>query len=114
MRVGPSESFCRERLQTTFRCCGQKPWSCCVEKTRKRRAVRKMKEATLRSRLVGGDFASPKLAGGERLEPLMDPRFPLNSFGDRPGKWALDAVGWARQRSWSFDGVCDLDIKGFG
>ena len=48
-----------------------------------------------------------------RLEPLMDPLFHPNSFGYRPGKSALDAVGWARQRCWSFDWVCDLDIKGF-
>jgi RNA-directed DNA polymerase len=48
-----------------------------------------------------------------RLEPLMDPLFHPNSFGYRPGKSALDAVGWARQRCWSFDWVCDLDIKHF-
>ena len=38
-----------------------------------------------------------------RLEPLMDPLFHPNSFGYRPGKSALEAVGWARQRCWSFD-----------
>jgi hypothetical protein len=48
-----------------------------------------------------------------RLEPLMEPLFHPNSFGYRPGKSALDAVGWARQRCWSFDWVCDLDIKHF-
>jgi hypothetical protein len=26
MRVGPSESTCRSRLQTTFSCCGKEPW----------------------------------------------------------------------------------------
>ena len=26
MRVGPSESACRSRLQNTSSCCGQKPW----------------------------------------------------------------------------------------
>ena len=26
MRVGPSESACRSRLQSTSSCCGQKPW----------------------------------------------------------------------------------------
>jgi len=45
-----------------------------------------------------------------RLEPLVEPLFHPNSFGYRP---ALDAVGWARQRCWSFDWVVDLDIKGF-
>src|SRR5438270_13473526 len=29
-----------------------------------------------------------------RLEPLMDPLFHPNSFGYRPVKSALDAVGW--------------------
>ena len=48
-----------------------------------------------------------------RWEPLMDPRFHPNSFGYRPGKSALDAVGWAGQRCWSFDWVGDLDIKRF-
>jgi group II intron reverse transcriptase/maturase len=35
------------------------------------------------------------------------------SYGYRPGKSALDAVGQARQMCWAFDWVCDLDIKGF-
>jgi RNA-directed DNA polymerase len=48
-----------------------------------------------------------------RLEPLVDPLFHPDSFGYRPGRSALDAVGWARQRCWSFNWVCDLDIKGF-
>lgn len=48
-----------------------------------------------------------------RIEPLVEPLFHPDSFGYRPGKSALDAVGWARQRCWSFDWVCDLDIKGF-
>ena len=48
-----------------------------------------------------------------RLEPLVEPLFHADSFGYRPEKSALDAVGWARQRCWAFDWVCDLDIKGF-
>ena len=48
-----------------------------------------------------------------RMEPLVEPLFHADSFGYRPEKSALDAVGWARQRCWSFDWVCDLDIKGF-
>jgi RNA-directed DNA polymerase len=46
------------------------------------------------------------------MEPLVEPLFHPDSFGYRPGKSAVDAVGWARQRCWSFDWVCDLDIKG--
>src|ERR1700674_4183557 len=34
MRKGPSESSCRRRLQTTFRCCGQKPWWLAVKAKR--------------------------------------------------------------------------------
>ena len=48
-----------------------------------------------------------------RLEPVIDPLFHPDSYGYRPGKSALDAVGQARQRCWQFDWVIDLDIKGF-
>ena len=48
-----------------------------------------------------------------RLEPEIDPLFHPDSYGYRPGKSALDAVGQARQRCWKFDWVIDLDIKGF-
>ena len=48
-----------------------------------------------------------------RMEPMVDPLFHPDSYGYRPGKSALDAVGQARQRCWSYDWVVDLDIKGF-
>jgi RNA-directed DNA polymerase len=48
-----------------------------------------------------------------RLEPEVDPHFDPDSYGYRPGKSALEAVGQARQRCWRFDWVLDLDIKGF-
>ena len=48
-----------------------------------------------------------------RLEPLVDPLFQADSYGYRPKKSALDAVGRARQMCWAYDWVCDLDIKGF-
>ncbi len=48
-----------------------------------------------------------------RLEPMVEPRFDPDSYGYRPGKSALEAVGQARQRCWKFDWVVDLDIKGF-
>ena len=47
------------------------------------------------------------------LEPLLEPHFHPDSYGYRPGKSALDAVGTARQRCWRHDWVIDLDIKGF-
>ena len=34
------------------------------------------------------------------LEPLVEPHFHDDSYGYRPGKSALDAVGVARQRCW--------------
>src|SRR5471030_2087259 len=48
-----------------------------------------------------------------RLEPAVDPLFHPDSYGYRPGKSALDAVGQARQRCWRHDWIVDLDIKGF-
>jgi len=47
------------------------------------------------------------------LEPLVEPKFHPDSYGYRPGKSALDAVGVARQRCWRADWVIDLDIKSF-
>jgi group II intron reverse transcriptase/maturase len=47
------------------------------------------------------------------LEPLVDPFFHADSYGYRPGKSALDAVGVARKRCWASDWVIDLDIKAF-
>ena len=48
-----------------------------------------------------------------RLEPEVDSRFHADSYGYRPGKSALDAVGQARQRCWRYDWVIDLDITAF-
>jgi group II intron reverse transcriptase/maturase len=47
------------------------------------------------------------------LEPVVDPHFHHDSYGYRPGKSALDAVGVARKRCWDADWVIDLDIKSF-
>jgi RNA-directed DNA polymerase len=45
------------------------------------------------------------------LEPKVEPIFHPDSYGYRPGRSALDAVGMARKRCWAFDWVIDLDIK---
>jgi RNA-directed DNA polymerase len=74
----------------------------------------------------------PKASGGERplgiptvgdrvaqtvaklyLEPRVEPCFHPDSYGYRPGKSALQAVGVARKRCWRNDWVVDLDIRGF-
>jgi len=47
------------------------------------------------------------------LEPKVEPIFDSDSYGYRPGKSAIEAVGRARERCWSYDWVLDLDIKGF-
>jgi RNA-directed DNA polymerase len=47
------------------------------------------------------------------LEPLVEPVFHADSFGYRPGRSPLDAVGVCRQRCLTTDWVIDLDIKGF-
>jgi group II intron reverse transcriptase/maturase len=47
------------------------------------------------------------------LEPILEPVFHTDSYGYRPGKSAIDAVGKARKRCWRYDWVLDLDIKGF-
>ena len=47
------------------------------------------------------------------LEPELEPHFHPDSYGYRPGKSALDAVGQARERCWRNDWVLDLDIRAF-
>ena len=47
------------------------------------------------------------------LEPEVEPRFHPDSYGYRPGKSALDAVGACRRRCWRYNWVVDLDIRGF-
>ena len=47
------------------------------------------------------------------LEPTVEPVFHADSYGYRPGKSALDAVGVTRKRCWRADWVIDLDIKSF-
>jgi RNA-directed DNA polymerase len=75
--------------------------------------------------------AIPKKNGGERilgvptvtdrvaqmvvklvLEPAVEPIFLPDSYGYRPGKSALDAVGITRKRCWEYDWVLEFDIKG--
>ncbi len=47
------------------------------------------------------------------LEPVVEPDFHPDSYGYRPGRSALDAVGKARERCFCMNWVIDLDIKGF-
>lgn len=73
----------------------------------------------------------PKKSGGQRIlgvpavsdriaqmvvklvfEPLVEPYFYPDSYGYRPNKSALDAIGVTRQRCWRYDYVLEFDIKG--
>ena len=47
------------------------------------------------------------------LERQVEPLFHPDSYGYRPKKSALEAVGKCRERCWRYDWVVDLDIKGF-
>jgi len=46
------------------------------------------------------------------IEPDLDPIFLPDSYGYRPRKSALDAVGVTRERCWKYDWVLEFDIKG--
>lgn len=46
------------------------------------------------------------------FEPFVEPHFHPDSYGYRPNKSALDAVGIVRQRCWKNDLLLEFDIKG--
>jgi RNA-directed DNA polymerase len=60
---------------------------------------------------VADRIAQTVVAGylGARVEPL----FHADSYGYRPGRGALDAVGVCRERCWRYDWVIDLDVRAF-
>ena len=47
------------------------------------------------------------------LEERAEPRFHPDSYGYRPRKSALEAVGVCRRRCWEFDWIIDLDVQKF-
>jgi RNA-directed DNA polymerase len=47
------------------------------------------------------------------LEPEVEPHFHPDSYGYRPGRSALDAVGVCRERCWRSNWVLDMDIRSF-
>ena len=46
------------------------------------------------------------------IEPELEAKFLSDSYGYRPGKSALDAVGITRTRCWQYDWVLEFDIQG--
>ena len=59
---------------------------------------------------VGDRIAQMVVA--QYLEPILDPIFLPDSYGYRPKKSALDAVGVTRERCWKYDWILEFDIKG--
>jgi RNA-directed DNA polymerase len=47
------------------------------------------------------------------LERRVEPMFHPDSYGYRPNRSALDAVGTCRRRCWEYNWVIDLDIRKF-
>ena len=79
----------------------------------KRVAIKKRNGGT---RPLGIPTVSDRIAQGvvkAYLEPELERHFHSDSYGYRPGKSALEAVGVARQRCWRYDWVLDLDIQAF-
>lgn len=60
---------------------------------------------------VGDRIAQTVVAA--RLEAKVEPIFHPDSYGYRPRRSALDAVGACRRRCWKSDWVIDLDIQKF-
>jgi RNA-directed DNA polymerase len=48
-----------------------------------------------------------------QFEPNVEPHFLPDSYGYRPNKSALEAIGITRQRCWKYGWVVEFDIKGF-
>jgi RNA-directed DNA polymerase len=69
-----------------------------------------------KTRLLGIPTVSDRIAQTVvkmELEPMVEPKFHEDSYGYRPGKSAISAVGQARRRCWKYSWAIDLDIKGF-
>jgi RNA-directed DNA polymerase len=48
-----------------------------------------------------------------KLEPEIEPHFHPDSYGYRPNKSAIQAIGVTRKRCWRYGWLVDLDIRGF-
>jgi len=66
-------------------------------------------------RILGVPTVSDRIAQmvvKQLIEPELDQVFLPDSYGYRPRKSALDAVGATRKRCWKYDWVLEFDIKG--
>src|SRR5450755_1327893 len=67
-------------------------------------------------RILGVPTVADRIAqtvAAMQLERAVEPVFHPDSYGYRPGRSALDAVGRCRERCWKNDWVIDLDIRAF-
>src|SRR4051812_44964090 len=68
------------------------------------------------TRILGVPTVADRVAQtvvARHLEGKVEPIFHPDSYGYRPGRSALDAVGACRQRCWKYDWVIDIDIRAF-
>ncbi|WP_319464251.1 group II intron reverse transcriptase/maturase [Micromonospora sp. RTP1Z1] len=68
------------------------------------------------TRVLGVPTVADRIAQtvvSRRLEAKVEPIFHPDSYGYRPRRSALDAVGACRQRCWDFNWVIDLDVEKF-
>jgi RNA-directed DNA polymerase len=68
------------------------------------------------TRILGVPTVADRIAqtvAAARLGKSVEPKFHQDSYGYRPRRSALDAVGKCRERCWSYDWVVDLDIQKF-
>jgi RNA-directed DNA polymerase len=66
-------------------------------------------------RILGVPTVSDRVAQmvvKQEIEPEIEAVFLPDSYGYRPGRSALDAVGVTRERCWHYDWVLEFDIKG--
>jgi group II intron reverse transcriptase/maturase len=67
-------------------------------------------------RLLGVPTVADRIAQtvvAQVLEQRAEPVFHPDSYGYRPGRSAIDAVGQCRRRCWKADWVIDLDVSAF-
>jgi RNA-directed DNA polymerase len=67
-------------------------------------------------RILGVPTVADRIAQtvvADRLQAGVEPVFHPDSYGYRPGRSALDAVGACRARCWRYDWVIDLDVRAF-
>ena len=60
---------------------------------------------------IGDRIAQTVVAA--RIEAAVEPKFHPDSYGYRPRRGALDAVGKCRERCWKYDWAIDLDVQKF-